>query len=129
MLERIRKLIERYSRISAEHSTAATMNDEFSKGVCSVVDGVVSDLKKVEVEMSKLKLFKCTFEVDTGVNYNKKVKYLFANNESECYDILSRSKKICPCHDDTVINLVVEEADVEYGLIMQLLKSSLENKF
>ena len=61
MLERIRKLIERYSRISAEHSTAATMNDEFSKGVCSVVDGVVSDLKKVEVEMSKLKLFKCTF--------------------------------------------------------------------
>ena len=51
-----------------------TMNDEFSKGVCSVVDGVVSDLKKVEVEMSKLKLFKCTFEVDTGVNYNKKVK-------------------------------------------------------
>ena len=86
MLERIRKLIERYSRVSAEHSTAATMNDEFSKGVCSVVDGVVADLKKVERDMSKLKLFKCTFEVDTGVNYNKKVKYIFANNESECYD-------------------------------------------
>ena len=118
MLDRIRKLIERYSRISAEHSTAAIMNDEFSKGVCSVVDGVVSDLKKVEVEMSKLKLFKCTFEVDTGVNYNKKVKYLFANDESECYGILSNSKKICPCHDDSVINLVVEEAEVEYGLIM-----------
>lgn len=118
MLERIRKLIERYSRVSAEHSTAATMNDEFSKGVCSVVDGVVADLKKVERDMSRLKLFKCTFEVDTGVNYNKRVKYVFANNESECYHLLQNSKQICPCYDDSVVNLVVEKAEVEYGLIM-----------
>lgn len=70
------------------------------------------------MDLGNLKLFKCTFEVDTGVNYNKKVKYIFANNESECYDILSRSKKICPCHDDSVVNLIVEEAKVEHGLIM-----------
>ena len=30
MFNKLAKLIERYSRISAEHSTAATMNDEFS---------------------------------------------------------------------------------------------------
>ena len=118
MVEKIRKLIERYSRVSAEHSTAALMNDEFSKGVCSVVDGVVADLKKVENEIGNLKFFKCTFEVDTGVNYNKKEKYVFAKDESECFGLLSKSKKICPCHDDSVVNLVVEEAQIEYGLIM-----------
>lgn len=65
-----------------------------------------------------LKLFKCSFEVDTGVRYDKMVKHIFANDAAECYDILSQSKEICPYHDDTVENLSVEEVEVKYGLIM-----------
>lgn len=118
MFNKVKKLIERYSRVSAEHSAAASMNDEFSKGVCSVADGVVADLKSLEKEMNKLKLFKCSFEVDTGYSYHKKVVHVFAHNEDECNNLLSNCPSICPYNDCCVLDLVVEKVEIEHGLIM-----------
>ena len=116
MLNKLGKLIDRYSRVSAEHSTAATMNDEFSKGVCSVVDGVVSDLKSLKKEIPKL--FKCNFEVDTGYSYKKFVKYVFANSESECRGILESDANILSNNDAMITDYSVEEVEVKYGSIM-----------
>lgn len=116
MFNKLAKLIERYSRVSAEHSTAANMNDEFSKGVCSVVDGVVSDLKALKNMTPKL--FKCSFEVDTGYSYKKFVKYVFAKEEKECRGILESDKNILSNNDAMIIDYLVEEVEITQGLIM-----------
>ena len=110
----MKKLIDKYNQISILNSNGMYNGDDYAAGVVATADEIVDDLENLQ----KMKLFKCEFEVDTGVNYNKKTHYVLAEKEEDCYNILSNSKKICPCREDSVINLKVEEVSPEIGLIM-----------
>ena len=55
-----------------------------------------------------MKLFRCEFEIDTGVSFKKPIAHVFANVETDCLDILRNSKEICTCNEDSNINLIIK---------------------
>lgn len=65
-----------------------------------------------------MKWFKCVFDIDTGVRYDHYVTAVCAFDAQEALDILRKSRDICSCKEDTIVNFTAEPMELCYGEIV-----------